>query len=1263
MPAFRCLLSAWVVVLCSVSAPIEVRADFGYRMSLTLDRTRVGESGTENTTLANFPMLVSVQLPELRTQANGGHVVSAEGHDIVFRALDTTTCGGDAVCTLDHELESYEPATGRLVAWVRVPSVNTNLAGTDTVVYLYYGNSEITSSTQRPQAVWGSAYEAVWHMSQDPSGTAPQILDSTSNGRHGTSVGSMTSGDLVACQVQQCLDFDDVNDYIDTGDYMSGLSALSVEAWVYRVGSGDDRVISKASSVFPDSNYIFSLGVTDTGRLRGRLATGGASAATFTGVTTMSQNTWYHVAMSWDGTDLSLFLNGEREVTGDKSGTLSSNTQPVVIGNNDAVPNARYWGGLLDEVRLGNVGKSGDYLKTSYNNQSSPSTFHAVGAEEDAPQFAVGFAWARAYREGAGTRVAWQVAHETDNLGFAVWKKRTRGWVRLGKDLIASHSLRSSRTVGYAATDYEFVDDGPVSLRAPYAIEAVDARGRSSWHGPVPVSDAPASVRAEPGRAPTPTLSQLRGVWSAFPPRRRRAPVGGAPTVLAQAGPPHALAVSIEDTGVHRLSGAALLAQGLPVGTPLEAFALAYRGAPVPLLLEDDGDGLLSSRDALLFWGEHRPTLWSAQTVFALTWRVGGARVKTRLAPAPEGAQPVEEGSSVWAHAPKSLYLAALNNGPRDNFVGPLIGTNGVVVPLTLPDRVAERPSHIRIELQGVSLVPHDVELRADDEVVGTTLFEGRSVAVAELSLPAQATLSLRTRGGPADMVAISSVRVTYARAARPTPGGTVLEVPSGSAVALAAGGKAARLWLLTNDEVTELRAPASGSVVLPGQGVHEVVLWEGPVPHEPALGVPAPYRADTQTELLIIAPAAFHETLGPYVALREAQGLRVALTTPQAIYDAYASGHKDPEAIRAALEATFLAREWGFVLLVGDGHFDPLDHLGKGLPDLIPVPTRNARGLETAYDDYYADFDGDGRPNVALGRLPVQDVEQLAVVLETLRRFEATDTNAWTDETLMLTGDDEQIDLGALGEGFKTAMGTANEHISFAGDPVLARGSLLEALSRPARLITYFGHGSVETWGRQNLFSSKEAATLVRETGPPSVFALLTCLNGFFHDLFSRSLAESLLTAPHGPAVAVWASTGMTDPVVQQRLSEALARQVNRSQARRLGDAIRAARAELPVSDTSLSFTLLGDPSLLLPWVPAGAEAPAPSPEPPHLPPLTELPPVPASPPPATDLPASPPPAADPPFGGCSSAGGGPGSPLWLLVVSWLWRARRRPS
>ena len=87
-------------------------------------------------------------------------------------------------CTLNYEVESYNATTGALVAWVMIPSVNTISASSNTVIYIYFGNSGITASLQNATGVWDSNYSAVWHMSD--SAATKTVNDSTSNNNDGT---------------------------------------------------------------------------------------------------------------------------------------------------------------------------------------------------------------------------------------------------------------------------------------------------------------------------------------------------------------------------------------------------------------------------------------------------------------------------------------------------------------------------------------------------------------------------------------------------------------------------------------------------------------------------------------------------------------------------------------------------------------------------------------------------------------------------------------------------------------------------------------------------------------------------------------------------------------------------------------------------------------------------------------------------------------------------------------------------------------------
>lgn len=137
-----------VLSILLLQGEIRAAGAFGYRMSITVQESQVS-SGPHT----DFPFLFNTTSANLKTTGNGGHVTDAQGDDIVFRATDTTTCGGTISCTLDHEIEKYDPTTGGLVPWVRVPSINNG-----TVLYVYYGNSSITTSTERATSVWDSNY-------------------------------------------------------------------------------------------------------------------------------------------------------------------------------------------------------------------------------------------------------------------------------------------------------------------------------------------------------------------------------------------------------------------------------------------------------------------------------------------------------------------------------------------------------------------------------------------------------------------------------------------------------------------------------------------------------------------------------------------------------------------------------------------------------------------------------------------------------------------------------------------------------------------------------------------------------------------------------------------------------------------------------------------------------------------------------------------------------------------------------------------------
>src|SRR6059036_1080488 len=69
------VLGLLVLLAAGLAAAPEAQA-FSYRKPITIDRTKVGVSGTSTPTLTDYPFLYDVTDANLKTIANGGHVTN-----------------------------------------------------------------------------------------------------------------------------------------------------------------------------------------------------------------------------------------------------------------------------------------------------------------------------------------------------------------------------------------------------------------------------------------------------------------------------------------------------------------------------------------------------------------------------------------------------------------------------------------------------------------------------------------------------------------------------------------------------------------------------------------------------------------------------------------------------------------------------------------------------------------------------------------------------------------------------------------------------------------------------------------------------------------------------------------------------------------------------------------------------------------------------------------------------------------------------------
>ena len=181
--------------------------------------------------------------------------------------------------------------------------------------------------------------------------------DSSGNGNDGIVYGGES---YVDSPMGRALIFDGVNNYVDCGNGASlrPTSALTVEAWVNYAGffsdSAGHAIVSEAQYTSNGFMLYQACGTpynsvryfvrTDTGLFIGQSGT------------QLSTDTWYHLAMTYDGSALTLYIGGVYDSSVSATGAVkwSGTTPNLYIGSTYTAGGAKFKG-LIDDVRIWNV--------------------------------------------------------------------------------------------------------------------------------------------------------------------------------------------------------------------------------------------------------------------------------------------------------------------------------------------------------------------------------------------------------------------------------------------------------------------------------------------------------------------------------------------------------------------------------------------------------------------------------------------------------------------------------------------------------------------------------------------------------------------------------------------------------------------------------------------------------------------------------------------------------------------------------------------
>ena len=666
----------------------------------------------------------------------------------------------------------------------------------------------------------------------------------------------------------------------------------------------------------------------------------------------------------------------------------------------------------------------------------------------------------------------------------------------------------------------------------------------------------------------------------------------------------------VTDKGLHAVPFEALFPRRTRA-LSLEALSLQRRGEGVAFHVEPSrrefGPGSI-----LYFYAEAGPesTSYGPEVSYELVRAPGGTQMQ------PVGAAPRGDVLATASLAPASretnrIYQAGLLEAEDpwqwENLPGGVSKTKGFA--LTGADVSSARGGRLRVWLQGASDVEdamdHHVEVLLNGTWVGETVFDGKRPHRLEAEVPASAfregpnDLTVRNVGdtGAYSLVFLDRFEVDYpqasalrrgtfegewdgagiAQVALPEPGGPPL-------AAVDVTDPAHPRWLVGLE-------PGPGSVRLRVESGHHYVLAspEGVLAPRVFAPVSSSLKSPSnRADYILIAPQAFMAAAQPLLGRRGSQGLRTLAASLEEIASLFGHGEASGEAIRAFL--THAYHEWRrpsprYVVLLGDASHDPRNFIGTSAPAPLPALFLKTTYLVTASDPALVAVNGDDPlPDLAIGRLPAQTVEEAQSLIEKLLAWEDSGQGLGGKAVLVADDPDEagdfEWDVADIRDSFLADHDAQTILLRREGPGT--REKILEAFDAGASFMSYAGHGGAAVWASENVLNSWDVTSLLAQSAQP-VMLTLNCLNGYFVAPAFDSLGEAYLKAQGRGTIAAFSPSGLSMDGPAHELHRALMRELKSGRHQRLGDAVLAAQesyAQTGLMPELLSiYHLLGDP------------------------------------------------------------------------------------
>lgn len=304
-----------------------------------------------------------------------------------------------------------------------------------------------------------------------------------------------------------------------------------------------------------------------------------------------------------------------------------------------------------------------------------------------------------------------------------------------------------------------------------------------------------------------------------------------------------------------------------------------------------------------------------------------------------------------------------------------------------------------------------------------------------------------------------------------------------------------------------------------------------------------------TPPDTLVICPQKFQAAMKKWTDYRVGQGHVIEMVSPA----------KTSLAIKQQIRKVAISGLLKNVLIVGDSGDSRL-----GPDDLVPtdyvaarVNMRFGSDPEIATDNTYADLDGDGIPDLTIGRIPADSIEEIKQFTDRIIDYEShSHFSDWQRRINFVAGvggfgqvidgvieqTTKQIITDLVPGGYETKMTYGSWCSPYCPDPRRFSESAIERFNEGCLFWVYIGHGARHRLDRvfmpdqsHLILDNASAPKLNCECGSP-IAIFLSCYTGAT-DHPDDCLAETMLRQKRGPIAAI-CGTRVTMPYAMSLLS-----------------------------------------------------------------------------------------------------------------------------